>query len=169
MKIILLMAVTADGKIAKSRNHFPDWTSKEDKKMFAAVTKKHGVVIMGERTFFTIKKPLPGRLNVVFTFLKKPPQMKDVMWVKGNPKNVLDKLEKMGYKSAVLGGGSFLNTQFLEKKLINEIWLTIEPKIFGRGLGVFDGDFDVNLKLMGAKKINKDTLLVKYKVKNTRD
>jgi dihydrofolate reductase len=171
MKIILLMAVTADGKIAKSSDHFPDWTSPEDKKMFAAVTKKHGVVIMGDRTFFTFKKPLPGRLNVVFTLLKKPclagrraPQMKNVLWVKGNPKNVLKKLSKMGYKSAVLGGGSFLNTQFLKKKLIDEIWLTIEPKIFGDGLGVFGGDFDVDLKLLSVGKINKNSIVAKYKV-----
>ena len=152
-----MMAVTADGKIAKSHDHFPDWTSKEDKKMFAAVTKKHGVVIMGDKTFFTFPKPLPDRLNVVFTFLKKPPKMKNVMWVGGNPKNVLKKLEKMGHKSAILGGGAFLNTQFLKKKLINEIWLTIEPKIFG-------GDFNQDLKLLNVEKINDDAVVVKYKV-----
>ena len=34
MKITMLMAVTADGKIARNSSHFPDWTSKEDKKVF---------------------------------------------------------------------------------------------------------------------------------------
>jgi len=187
-----MMAMTADGKIAKSSDHFPDWTSREDKKMFAEVTKKHGVVIMGDKTFFTLApkpqknassntgskekndgsfgagqafpKPLPGRLSVVFTLLKKPPKMKKVMWVKGEPKKVLKKLEKMGYESAILGGGAYLNTQFLKKKLINEIWLTVEPKIFGDGLGVFGGDFDANLKLKKVDKINKNAVLLKYKV-----
>lgn len=159
-----MMAITADGKIAKSSDHFPDWTSKEDKKMFMDVTKKHGVIIMGDKTFFTFPKPLPDRLNVVFTLLKKPPKMKNVMWVGGDPKKVLKKLEKMGHKSAILGGGAFLNTQFLKKKLINEIWLTIEPKIFGEGLGVFGGDFNVDLKLIEVKKINKDSVVMKYKV-----
>lgn len=164
MKIILIMAITADGKIAKSSDHFPDWTSKEDKKIFAAVTKEHGVVIMGDKTFFTFPKPLSDRLNVVFTLLKKPPRMENVMWVGGDPKKVLKKLEKMGYKSAILGGGAFLNTQFLKKKLINEIWLTVEPKIFGEGLGVFGGDFEVDLKLQSVEKINKDSVALKYKV-----
>lgn len=159
-----MMAVTADGKIAKNSDHFPNWTSKEDKKMFAETSKKHGVVIMGDKTFFTFPKPLPDRLNVVFTLLKKPPKIKDVVWVGGNPKTVLKKLEKMGYKSAVLGGGSFLNTQFLKKKLIDEIWLTVEPKIFGEGLGVFGGDFEVDLKLLDVEKINEDSVAVKYKV-----
>jgi len=187
-----MMAMTADGKIAKTSDHFPDWTSKEDKKMFMKVTKEVGVIIMGDKTFFTLApkpkknahsemnskkgnsgsfgvgqafpKPLPGRLNIVFTLLRKPPQMNQVMWVGGNPKNVLTKLKKMGFKSAILGGGAFLNTQFLKKKLIDEIWLTIEPKIFGKGLGVFDGDFDVKLKLSKIEKINKDSVVVKYKV-----
>ena len=156
--------MTADGKIAKTSDHFPDWTSPEDKKMFAAVSKKHGVVIMGDKTFFTFKKPLPNRLNVVFTLLKKPPKMENVLWVTGDPKKVLKKLEKMGHKSAILGGGAFLNTKFMKKKLIDEIWLTIEPKIFGDGLGVFGGDFDVNLKLIKFEKINRNSLVVKYKV-----
>ena len=164
MKIILMMAMTADGKIAKSSDHFPDWTSREDKKLFSETTKKHGVVIMGDRTFFTFPKPLPDRLNVVFTLLKKPPKYENVVWVKGDPKKVLKTLEKRGYKSAILGGGANLNAQFLKKKLIDEIWLTIEPKIFGEGLGVFAGDFDLDLKLLAIDKLNKDALLLKYKV-----
>ena len=60
------MAITADGKIAKSSDHFPDWTSKEDKKMFVEVTKEHGVVIMGDKTFFTFPKPLAGSAKCCF-------------------------------------------------------------------------------------------------------
>jgi dihydrofolate reductase len=164
MKIILMMAMTADGKIAKTSDHFPDWTSKEDKKYFFETTKKHGVVLMGEKTFKTFPKPLPDRLNVVFTLEKNPPEMKDVKWVSGDEEKVLKELERGGYKSAVLGGGTYLNTQFLKKKLIDEIWLTIEPKIFGDGLGIFGGDFDQNLKLISFEKINENSIIIKYKV-----
>lgn len=158
------MAVTADGKIAKSSNHFPDWTSREDKKIFAEISKKHGVVIMGEKTFNTFPSPLKDRLNVVFTMKKNQPEIKNVKWVSGEPKNVLKELENLGYKSAILGGGSFLNTLFLKKKLIDEIILTIEPKIFGDGLGLFGGDFNINLKLQEVKKINDNSIMVRYKI-----
>lgn len=159
-----MMAMTADGKIAKNSDHFPDWTSKEDKKMFMAVTKEHGVVIMGDKTFFTFPKPLPDRLNVVFTLLENPPKTKNVKWVTGEPEKVLAELEKEGYKSSILGGGTYMNSQFLKRKLIDEIWLTIEPKIFGDGLGIFGGDFNVDLKLLNVDKINEDAVVVKYKV-----
>jgi dihydrofolate reductase len=164
MKIILLMAVTADGKIAKSSDHFPDWTSREDKKMFAAVSKKHGAVIMGEKTFRTFPKPLPDRLNVVFTLEKNPPETPGVKWVSGEPEKVLAELESAGFKSAILGGGAFVNSDFLKRGLIDEIWLTVEPKIFGDGLGVFGGDFDANLKLLDVEKINENSVVLKYKV-----
>ena len=59
------MAITLDGKIAKHKAHFPNWTSKEDKKFFAKISKEHKVVLMGANTFSTFKKPLKDRLNVV--------------------------------------------------------------------------------------------------------
>ena len=160
----MMMAITLDGKIAKHDKHFPDWTSKEDKKLFAKISKEHGVVMMGDKTFATFPAPLPGRLNVVFTLEKNPPEIEGVKWVTGEPKPVLEELEKMGYKSALLGGGAFLNSLFLEKKLISEIILTIEPKIFGDGLSLFNKNFDVNLKLEEMEKINDDAIMVKYKV-----
>lgn len=159
------MAATADGMIAKHDSHLPtDWTSREDKKFFADTSKEAGVVLMGDKTFFTMKNPLPGRLNVVFTLEKNPPQREGVMWVSGEPEPVLKKLEIMGYKTAILGGGAFLNSLFLEKKLINEIILTIEPKIFGQGLSLFSKDIDCRLKLSEIKKLNDDTYCVKYQV-----
>lgn len=164
MKIILMMAMTADGKIAKTSDHFPDWTSREDKKYFFETTKKHGAVLMGEKTFRTFPKPLPDRLNVVFTLEKDPPERENVKWVSGDPEKVLEELEKMGYKSAILGGGAYLNTQFLQKKLIDEIWLTFEPKIFGDGLGIFGGDFNQDLKLISFEKINENSVVVKYEI-----
>ena len=156
--------MTADGKIAKTSDHFPDWTSKEDKKYFFETTKKHGVILMGEKTFKTFPKPLPDRLNVIFTLEKNPEKQENVKWVSGEPEKVLKELENMGYKSAILGGGAYLNSQFLQKKLINEIWLTIEPKIFGDGLGVFGGDFNQDLKLISVEKINENSIVVKYEI-----
>jgi dihydrofolate reductase len=164
MKITLMMAMTADGKIAKNSAHFPNWTSKEDKKMFMEISKQHGVVMFGEKTFDTFPSPLPNRLNVVFTLDTNKPEIPGVKWVTGEPEPVLAELEKMGYATVLLGGGAYLNTLFLEKKLIDEIIITIEPKIFGAGIGLFNGDFDINLKLLSMEKINDDAIVLKYKV-----
>ena len=51
---------------------------------------------MGEKTFKTFPKPLPDRLNVVFTLEKNPPKMENVKWVSGEPEKVLEELERDG-------------------------------------------------------------------------
>ncbi|MDR3559650.1 MAG: dihydrofolate reductase family protein [Candidatus Pacebacteria bacterium] len=165
LRITMMMAMTMDGKIAKTSDHFPDWTSREDKKLFQKISKEAGVVIMGDKTFFTFPAPLNDRLNVVFTLEKNPKPIEGVKWVKGEPKEVVAELEKMGHESAVLGGGAYINGLFLQHGLIDEIIVTIEPKIFGEGLGLFKGDFDVDLKLKSIEKINDDSIVLRYAVK----
>jgi dihydrofolate reductase len=160
----MMMAVTLDGKIAKNENHFPDWTSREDKKFFEKISKESGVVIMGEKTFDTFPSPLKERLNVVFTLNPDRPIVENVKWVTGEVRPVLEEIEKMGFKSAILGGGSYLNTLFLEQRLIDDLIITIEPRIFGAGLSLFSKDFNINLKLIDTFKLNDDALAVKYKV-----
>src|SRR5437868_14779143 len=67
MKIVLLAVVTLDGKIARNEHHLSNWSSREDKKIFIAETKRAGVMILGNNTFKTLPAPLPGRLHVVHT------------------------------------------------------------------------------------------------------
>ncbi len=157
------MASSLDGKIAKNKDHFANWTSKEDKQVFIQTSKDFGMIMMGYNTFKTFPKPLKNRLNVVFSENTEE-NIDGVKWVKGEPEKVLEELEKMGFKKALLGGGTGLNTLFLQKKLINEIILTVEPKIFGSGLSLFNDDFDINLELLELKKINDNSYLVRYKV-----
>jgi dihydrofolate reductase len=70
----------------------------------------------------------------------------------------------MGYKAALLGGGANLNSLFLKHRLISEIILTIEPKIFGTGLSLFSQELEADLKLLDFKKLNENTLMLKYQV-----
>jgi dihydrofolate reductase len=103
-------------------------------------------------------------LNVVFSKQENPEPIEGVKWVNGEPQQVLEELETLGYKSALLGGGATINSLFLKNKLITEIILTIEPKIFGQGLSLFNEDLDVNLKLLEIEKLNDNTIMIKYQV-----
>lgn len=164
IKIVLMMAQTVDGKIAKDKNHFANWTSKEDKKLFVSESKKHGVILMGENTFKTFPGPLPNRLNVVFSYSKEVSQVDNLKYVSGDPEEVLNELESLGYSSALLGGGANLNSLFLEKKLISEIVVSFEPKLFGQGLSIFSKACEVDLKLLELEKINEDAFYARYKL-----
>jgi len=162
--VTMIMAVTADGKIAKDKNQLANWTSRADKQLFIQTSKDFGMIMMGENTFKTFPAPLKERLNVVFTKNPDQAEIAGVKWVSGNPAEVLLELEGMGYKKALLGGGSFMNSLFLKNNLIDEIILTVEPKIFGAGISLFNTDFDVNLELITAEKIGDNSVMLKYKV-----
>ncbi|HRY63050.1 MAG TPA: dihydrofolate reductase family protein [Patescibacteria group bacterium] len=167
MKTILMMAITADGKIAKHATQLADWTSKADKKIFVEETKSAGVIIMGKTTYETIGRPLPGRLNVVLD--QTPDTSKNIPgsleYTNLPPKSILADLAKRGFKTAILGGGATINGLFLKANLIGEIWLTIEPKIFGEGLSLFkDADVNLELELIEVRNLDKNVIQVRYKV-----
>ena len=161
------MAVTADGKIAKDSNHFPDWTSREDKQFFARESKKAGAVIVGGKTFDTFPAPLKDRLNVIVTADKGYKNIPDEVkiYYKKSPAFIKKDLAEMGFKKAILGGGAFINGLFLKNKAVDEIIIIIAPKLFGKGLSLVEYfDLDYNLKLLETYKINDDSVLLKYKV-----
>lgn len=165
MKVILLMAVTADGMIARDSNHMVDWSGKADKQYFVNVTKKTGVMIMGSKTFDTIGRVLPGRLNIVMTRDNERRTAEDnLIFTDRSPAQILEDLESRGYTSAALIGGAMVNTLFLEQKLVDEVHLTIVPKFFGRGLTLFDQTLDINLSLMDVSKIDPAHILLCYRV-----
>lgn len=165
MKIILLMAMTLDGKIGKSADHFPDWTGKEDKKLFVAITKKAGVMIMGSKTFDTIGTPLPNRKTVVMTRNQnRVSQWDSLVYTGDKPRVVLDNLESEGFSEAILAGGAQVNSLFAEEGLIDEIIVTISPMIFGTGLSLFTEKISMELELIETERLGQNLVRLRYKV-----
>ncbi|OGM21680.1 hypothetical protein A2863_04800 [Candidatus Woesebacteria bacterium RIFCSPHIGHO2_01_FULL_38_9b] len=170
MKVVLITAMSMDGKIARGVDDPIDWTSKEDKKFFAKESKKAGVILMGRKTHAAIGRVLPDRLNIVFT---KNPKKYNSYNYKGNleftnksPEIVLKDLKKRGFKLVILIGGSTLNAEFLKRGLIDEIWITIEGIIFGEGIPLFaKGKFKVLTELISCDKLGTSGVLFKYKLK----
>ncbi len=164
------MAMTIDGRIAKHADHNVDWTSKADKKLFVSETKKHGVMIMGSTTFKAIgSRALPNRLNYILT--SDPEKFKDkeqaglLEFAKGSPQKIVDNLTKKDFQSAILAGGAKTNSAFFEAGLVDEVMVTVEPKIFGQGMNITEGqDFDLNLELIESKEIGDGAVLLHYKV-----
>nr|AIA16556.1 RibD C-terminal domain protein [uncultured bacterium] len=157
MHVIMLAAVTIDGKLARNSAHFVDWTSHEDKKLFFSMSKRAGVLILGHNTYKTFPAPLPGRLHVVMTYDTKGKESVpgEVEYTSASPAEIPQSLVARGYSEAALGGGSQINTLFLEAGLVDEIWLTVEPLIFGLGVDLLRGvQFDIHAKLTHIEQLN---------------
>ncbi len=160
MKTFLIVAMTADGKIAKHKDHLASWTSKEDKKFFVERTKTAGVLIMGQTTYETIGKPMPGRLNIVYSRKEIP----GVETTRLEPRVLLESLEKRGYSEVAICGGSTIYTMFMKAKLVDTLYITVEPLLFGEGLSIFNEPLDVTLQLVSSKNLSDNVLLLEYKV-----
>lgn len=166
MKVILIAAISADGFIGRDSSHTADWTSKDDKKLFITVTKESGVMIMGSNTFKTIGKALPGRKTIIYS--TKPEQFKEIegdIEVTAEPATeLIERLAKQGYDSVTICGGAQIYGQFLKAKLITEVFLTVEPVLFGSGVPLSLGADLTKLKLIDSQNLNQDSILLHYQV-----
>jgi dihydrofolate reductase len=165
MKVILVMAVTLDGKIGKDADHFPDWTGKADKRLFVEISKRAGVVIMGSKTFDTLKKPLPGRKTVVMTRNRQRASADPLVTFSDlSPAALVGALEQEGFDEAVLAGGATVNTLFAAAGLIDEIVVTVSPLVFGAGLSLFAAAVDLSLELAACDRLDGGLLCLRYRV-----
>ncbi len=165
MKVILLMAVTADGMIARDSSQLVDWSGKADKQYFVDITKKSGAMIMGSKTFDTIGRALPGRLSIVMTRDKKRVSHDSNLIFTGQlPKQLLDDLAARGCSSVALIGGAMINSLFMNANLVDEVHLTVVPRFFGQGLSLFTHPLDVPLELVDISKIGRAHVLLRYRI-----
>ena len=165
MEVILLMAMTLDGKIAKDSLQLVDWTGKADKQYFVQVTREAGVVIMGSKTFDTIGTPLPGRKNIVMT--RNPDrtsQEENLIFTDQSPGQIIKGLKEEGFERVILIGGAIINSLFAGEGLITQIHVTLVPALFGRGLSLFRDPLDLALELVENREIEKGHLLLVYRV-----
>ncbi len=174
MKVILVMVATINGKTTKGNSPgTTDLASIEDQDYFFQTLQDNNLLIMGSKTYEVAKKNMEhtsDRLRIVMTSRPQDYQ-KDAVAGKLefnslSPRVLLESLEKKEFTQAILLGGEKTNTAFLKENLVNEIWLTLEPKIFGKGNDLLSSvELDLNLQLLQSEKLNDaGTLLLKYEV-----
>ena len=161
MNVFLIAAFTADGFIAKHSHHLADWTSKEDKKFFHEMTKKAGVVVMGQNTYETIGKPLPGRLTIVYS---KDKQYEGVQVTQKPPAELLKELEAKDYSQVAICGGATIYTMFMQAGVVDKLYLSVEPVLFGQGMALFNKELNAKLQLISSEKLGDNTILLEYAV-----
>lgn len=190
----MIMVTTLNGKITKGNN--PDiykprisprlerglvarrspafkWTSREDQKYFSSLLKKNNLMVMGSETYEAARKNIKLDSNQLRIILTRDPGRYKANAVPGklefsneSPQQLVKRLENKGFKQMLLLGGGTINTLFLKESLVDELYLTLEPKIFGKGKTlVREGKFEILLELIKIKRLNQSgTLLLKYKI-----
>ena len=166
MNCFIIAALSADGYIAKDASApSTAWTSAEDKKRFVELTTRAGVVVMGQNTWKTLGgRALKRRLNVIYSLERLPDMPPDVEIASKTPAELLAELAVRGFKEVAICGGSQIYTMFMKSGLVNKLYLTIEPVIFGDGVRLFKEAMDLRLKLADSTSTESGTLFLEYSV-----
>ncbi len=172
MKTILVFVTSLDGKITKwGYSNIKAWSSKSDQLYFSKLWNESPLIIMGSKTYEG-NPPTPSPDHLVIVMSKKTSTFKELQvpgqleFTDDTPIQIFERFKKDGYQQMTVVGGSQVATSFLKEQLIDEIWLTIEPFIFGSGGNfVVQQDLDISLKLLHCDKVNEQgTLITKYAV-----
>ena len=122
MKIILIAALDK-GRVIGSEGSIP-WNIQEDLNYFREKT-TNKAMIMGRKTFESIGRPLPNRLNIVMTRSK---EKVDGVIIAPNKEIAIEKARDFSSEIFVIGG-EYIYKEFLEmasEMLLTEIDLDTE-------------------------------------------
>lgn len=122
--IIGIVAVARNGAIGKG-GKLP-WHYSADLKFFKETTTGNAVV-MGRKTWLSLRKPLPNRLNIVLSRKSEIDPQESVVVVR-DVESVLAMMKDLPGDLFVIGGEQVYRSlvRYIEKWIVTEVPLTIE-------------------------------------------
>ena len=124
MAIIGIVAVDRQGAIGKG-GQLP-WHYPADLKFFKGQTTGHACV-MGYKTWLTLKRPLPGRLNIVLTRRAEVEPRESVMWLRDR-QSALSLRAYLNCDLYVIGGAQIFEMfrAEIDRWLVTAVPVTVE-------------------------------------------
>lgn len=167
MTCFVLAAMTLDGKISKSSSFLTtEWTSEEDFLFMRSKLDVSDAVIVGRATYDLAKEPLSVRNLLVFTQSVSGIQREHgrLAWMNPAGVDVMAELKRLGAERVCILGGRAVYEWAFEQDLVDEVYLTIEPLVFGKGISLMDhGDYLKRFSLKSVEQINDSgTVLLQY-------
>lgn len=169
MKISIYLALSVNGFISSAKG-IPDWLSQEYARGFMQICQKTKAVIMGRKTYQIIAPDyLPlreeGTTVVLTTNTGVKPPNPTVIFTRQTPEKIVSMLEAKGHTEAVIIGGMMTVSEFMNARLVDDLYFVVEPVLFENGLPMLNGTPDFKLELQTVKKLNENTILLHYKIK----
>lgn len=173
MKCIGLVVISLDGCITRHNEEGAGFASVADQQFFRTVLQEFDSCVFGSRTFQASQPVIlshltPQRLRIVMT--RHPEQYAHfhqpelLEFTSAPPAEIIVDLQHRNkQRCAILGGGS-VYTAFLENGLMDELWVTVEPRIFGMGKSLVTRLMDIQMSLKDAIRLSANTLLLKYAI-----
>ncbi len=173
MRTVLIAAQSVDGFITRHDEPGVAFTSPEDKAYFRSVLAGFEVGVFGGETYRVSREAIranPAGLRLRLVLTRTPDRYAtdarpgSLEFTRAAPADLVADLRRRGFQRCALLGGSHAHSLFLEAGLVDEVWLTVEPLLFGGGTPLLARRTNVRLTLQTVDKLTPHTLVLKYHV-----
>ncbi len=165
-----VLAGSIDGFIAKEENQLSTtWTSKEDKEHLHQMEDEADVLLLASKSYELAKEPLKNRNLIVLTTkvdsIKK--ENEKLSFINLQTADLKKYIEEKKYKKVCVLGGRVAYNYCLKNNLLDDIYITIEPIVFGKGINAFNEEITPQkYNLVSVEKLNETgTILLHYSKK----
>lgn len=174
MKVTLVMVMSLDGRITKGKSSGTSgWASVEDQAVFRRLIDESDAVVMGSATYEAARpyiNPTAAKPRIILTTstekFSDDAMTEGLVFTAASPREIVDQLSSQGHKRLLLAGGAETNARFLNDNVVDDIYVTIEPLLFGEGTA-FTAPLQTeqHLELLETEKLNaRGTLLLHYQI-----
>ena len=173
MRVILIAAQSLDGFITKHDAPGSGFASSADQVHLRRSLQGFDCSLMGAETYRTARAEIRERMTAprLRIVLSHTPEKFQADTLPGRlefsaapPAQLIAGLAKRGFARCALLGGAQIHSLFLAAGLVDELWLTIEPLLFGDGTRLLAQRTDTRPRLFAEEKLAADTLLLKYEI-----
>lgn len=145
MHIEAIAVRSSDGFIADLNGDTSLLHSPEDTKLFEEEKLRFHLLVMGRKTYESIKGILKLSPNILRVVLTHSPQqfVCDVIpnkleFITNDPQNFVRTMEQRGFSSMLVVGGSQVYSEFIRAGVLNRFHITTEQVTLGNGIPVSD-------------------------------
>jgi len=169
MEVKIFMAQTVNGKIARETGE-EDFLSPRNWQEFKKIAEKTGAFTVGRKTFQAVKewedkgfKDINAECIVLSQ--KEGLEVGEGFIKVSSPEKAVKLAEEKGLDALLVTGGASVNASFMEKKMVDELILDIEPYVLGEGLDLFARrSFEGELGLEEVRKLEEGIVQLRYRV-----
>ncbi|WP_221030061.1 dihydrofolate reductase family protein [Actomonas aquatica] len=174
MRTVLIVAQSLDGFITRHDDAGTAWASSADQAWFRSCLPRFDALVMGRTTYETVRDVIlakrdDGVHRLIMT--RSPEAWKDdaapgaLDFTAAIAAEVHASVVAAGRSNFAVLGGAHVHDLFLAAGLVDEIWVTIEPRIFGAGTPLVQARHDVKLTLLEQTRLDdSDSVVLRYAV-----
>lgn len=172
METVGIAVMALDGCLTRHDEEGTAFASEADQCFFRETLRTFDCAIMGGAGYRAARDRIlselaPKLLRIVLTRTPKlyvADARPDVLEFRSDdPAEVIRDLAERRYVRCAVIGGARLLSACLRYRLLDELWITLEPVLFGEGRRLIQGAVEFHLELLSTELLGPSTPLLRYR------